>query len=115
MSKALIYTIAIFTVTQIAVWYQTNGQFVWDSFKKNPIGLAVVFGTIISYLLIMGTRFMVRYFDGLLWPGRFIAFGMGIVSFTFLTWYYLGEGITTKTLVSLIIAISLVSIQILWK
>ena len=113
--KDLLTGMGLIFIGQALIWYQTNGQFVWDSFKKNPIGLAVVFGTIISYLLIMGTRFMVRYFDGLLWPGRFIAFGMGIVSFTFLTWYYLGEGITTKTLISLIIAISLVSIQILWK
>jgi hypothetical protein len=102
-------------IGQALIWFQTNGQFVWDSFKRNPLGLAIVFGTIISYLLIKGTFFTVRYFDGLLWPGRFIAFGLGIISFTALTWYYLGEGFTTKTVISLLLAVLLVIIQILWK
>jgi len=89
-------------------------------------------GSSISYVLIYATRFMVEHFDGLLWPGRFIAFGSGIISFTFLTWYFLGEGsgiisftfltwyflgegITTKTIVSLFLACSLIGIQLFWK
>ena len=97
------------------IWLQTNGQFVWPWFKKNPFTVSVLFGTAISYILIFGTKFMVEYYDGLLWPGRFIAFGSGIISFTFLTWFFLGEGITTKTVVSLFMACSLIGIQILWK
>lgn len=113
--RELIMGMGLIFVGQMLIWYQTNGQFVWKWFKDHPLLLAIGFGTIISYLLIWGTRYTVSYFDGLLWPGRFIAFGMGIISFTFLTWGYMGEGITTKTLVSLILATSLVFIQILWK
>jgi len=111
----LVLGLILFFIGQALIWIQTNGQFVWESFRKNPLLLAVGFGTIISYILIYATRYTVEYFDGLLWPGRFIAFGMGILSFTFLTWYLLGEGITTKTLVSLIISVVLIAIQILWK
>jgi len=114
MNKLLLAFVLFFT-GQAAIWFQTNGQFVWPWFKKNPFTVSVLFGTAISYILIYGTKFMVEYYDGLLWPGRFIAFGSGIISFTFLTWYFLGEGITTKTIVSLIIACSLIGIQILWK
>jgi hypothetical protein len=114
MSKLLIGFL-LFFLGQGAVWFQTNGQFVWPWFKKNPLAVSVIMGTAISYILIYATRFMVDHFDGLLWPGRFIAFGSGIVSFTFLTWYFLGEGFTPKTAVSLIIACSLIGIQILWK
>tara|TARA_R110000868_G_scaffold402008_1_gene677913 strand:- start:3169 stop:3513 length:345 start_codon:yes stop_codon:yes gene_type:complete len=113
--RDLVLGLGLIFIGQALIWFQTNGQFVWDSFKRNPLGLAIVFGTIISYLLIKGTFFTVRYFDGLLWPGRFIAFGLGIISFTALTWYYLGEGFTTKTVVSLLLAVLLVIIQILWK
>lgn len=113
--KNLLTGIVLIFIGQMLIWYQTNGQFVWESFKRNSLLLALGFGTIISYLLIIGTRHLVTYFDGLLWPGRFIAFGMGIISFSFLTWYYLGESINMKTFVSLILAILLVSIQILWK
>ena len=114
MNKLLL-AFALFFTGQAAIWFQTNGQFVWPWFKKNPLTVSVLFGTAISYILIYGTKFMVEYYDGLLWPGRFIAFGSGIISFTFLTWFFLGEGITTKTVVSLFIACSLIGIQILWK
>ena len=113
--RDLVLGLGLIFIGQALIWFQTNGQFVWDSFKRNPLGLAIVFGTIISYLLIKGTFFTVRYFDGLLWPGRFIAFWLGIISFTALTWYYLGEGFTTKTVISLLLAVLLVIIQILWK
>ena len=97
------------------IWYQTNGQFVWESFKKNPFLLALGFGTLISYILIYATRYTVEYFDGMLWPGRFIAFGSGIVAYAILTWLYLGEGFNIKTIVSLILAMILIFIQVLWK
>jgi len=105
----------LFFLGQAAIWFQTNGQFVWPWFKKNPVIVSLLMGTSISYVLIFATRFMVAYYDGLLWPGRFIAFGTGIISFTFLTWYFMGEGLTAKTLVSLIMARSLIGIQMFWK
>ncbi len=114
MNKLLL-AFLLFFIGQSAIWFQTNGQFVWPWFKKNPFIVSVLFGTSISYTIIYGTKFMVEYYDGLLWPGRFIAFGSGIISFTFLTWYFLGEGITTKTIVSLVIACSLIGIQLFWK
>ena len=80
----LILAFLLFFTGQAAIWFQTNGQFVWPWFKKNPLTVSVLFGTAISYILIYGTRFMVEYYDGLLWPSRFIAFGSGIISFTFL-------------------------------
>jgi hypothetical protein len=111
----LIAAFCLFFLGQTMIWVQTNGQFVWPWFKKHPLAVSVLFGTTISYILIYGTRFIVEYYDGLLWPGRFIALGSGIISFTFLTWYLLGEGITLKTIVSLLLACSLIGIQLFWK
>lgn len=113
--KNLLAGILLFFIGQSLIWFQTNGQFVWESFRKNPFLLSIGFGTIISYILIWGTRYLVTYFDGLLWPGRFIAFGLGIISFSALTWYFLGEGFTTKTIISLLLALALVIIQIVWR
>ena len=81
----LTLAIVLFTLGQSLIWIQTNGQFI------------------------------VVHFDGLLWPGRFIAFGTGMISFVVLTWLFMGEGITTKTAISLVLATTLVSIQIFWK
>ena len=69
----------------------------------------------ISYILIIATKYIVAGFDGMLWPGRLIGFGSGMVVMAFCTYYMLGEGITTKTIASLLIATVLVGIQIFWK
>ena len=44
-----------------------------------------------------------------------ITFAIGMIVMAVLTYHYMGEGITTKTAVSLVLATTLVSIQILWK
>jgi hypothetical protein len=113
--RNLITGTILFIIGQSLIWFQTNGQFVWPWFRKNPLIVSIVAGTGISYIFIMATRIIAEYYEGELWPGRFIAFGSGIFGFTFLTWYFMNEGITLKTLISLILAITIVSIQILWR
>ena len=71
----------LFLVGQIGIWFQTNGQFISPWAKKNPWLLSVIGGTMISYAFIRATAFIATYYDGQLWPGRFIAFGSGIVGF----------------------------------
>ena len=114
MSKELLYTFLTFLTVQSAVWFQTNGQFVWSWFKDHPFILSL-FGIPISLGYIWATKFAFAAFDGTLWPGRLIGFAMGIISFAILTNYYMGEGISTKVIVSLILAITLVLIQVFWK
>ena len=114
MSKELLYTFLTFLTVQSAVWFQTNGQFVWSWFKDHPFILSL-FGIPIILGYIWATKFAFTAFDGTLWPGRLIGFAMGIISFTILTNYYMGEGISTKVIVSLILAITLVLIQVFWK
>ena len=40
MSKALLYAMLIFFITQSAVWFQTNGQFISSWCKNNPFILS---------------------------------------------------------------------------
>ena len=114
MSKELLYTFLTFITVQSAVWFQTNGQFIWTWFKDHPFILSL-FGIPISLGYIWATKFAFAAFDGTLWPGRLIGFAMGIISFAILTNYYMGEGISTKVIVSLILAVTLVLIQVFWK
>lgn len=97
------------------IWIQTNGQFVWPWFKKNPITVSIVFGSVISYILIYATKMVVGHFDGQLWPSRFIGFSTGIVTFTSLTYAFLGEGITMKTAICLILTFCIICIQVFMK
>ena len=113
--KDLLLAMGFFAVGHTLIWFQTNGQFLWKWFRENPLIVSIIGGTIISYFFIAGTKHIVTYSDGLLWPGRLMGFGIGISSFTILTIIYMGEGLTTKTNTSLILAIALVSKQIFWK
>ena len=112
--KNLIVCLLIFVVAQTMVWLQLNGQFVWESFRKYEWVL-ILFGLPISWLFLEATRQGVTAFDGLLWPQRFLAFATGIIIFSICTWVLKGEGINTKTLISLCLASCLVLIQIFWK
>ena len=114
MNKLLI-AILLFLAGQTIIWFQTNGQFLWKWFDKHPIILSITLGSIISYAFIHATKYAYLYFDGLLWPQRFLAFACGIIIFSLLTWILKGEGINTKTLISLCLASCLVLIQIFWK
>jgi len=113
--KNLIYGLTLFIIGQSLIWFQTNGQFIWPWFKKNPLIISLIAGTGISYMFIMATRLVADYYDGLLWPGRFIAQATGIITFAILTFVLLDEGLSTKTFVSLLLAIGIIAIQILWK
>lgn len=104
-----------FGIGHILIWFQLNGQFKWTWFEKNTHILAIVLGSIISYTFIFGTKYVVEHFDGILWPGRFIGFAIGIISFGIMTWYFMGEGINMKTLTSLTLALVLVLVQIFWE
>lgn len=113
--RNLIFGVSLFIVGQSLIWFQTNGQFIWPWFRRNPLVISLIAGTGISYMFIYATRMVAEYYDGLLWPGRFIAQATGIVTFAALTFILLNEGLTTKTLVSLLLAIAIILIQILWK
>jgi len=114
MSK-LTLTILFFLTGQILIWFQTNGQFLWTWFQKNPLILSLVGGTTISYCFIMGTKFAYESFDGLLWPGRFLGFALGISSYAILTWAFMGEGLSLKTITSLILSAGIICVQLFWK
>jgi len=111
----LLAGLGLFLFGQILIWYQTNGQFKWEWCAKNPFAMALIFSIPISFAFIVATKYVVGYFDGQLWPGRFIGFATGIMSFAILTSFYMNEGINAKTAISLVLAIALVAIQILWK
>lgn len=66
-------------------------------------------------MFIKATGFVVNHFDGLLWPGRFIGFASGMICFAALSYLVMGEGISLKTGISLILTILLVYIQVFWK
>lgn len=113
--RGLLLGVLFYLIGQILTWFQTNGQFISPWIKKNPLIVSVVGGTAISYMFIKATGLIAEYYGGLIWPGRFIGFSVGILSFAYLTWALMGEGLNLKTIVSLGLALTLIAVQIFWK
>lgn len=103
----------LFLLGQCIVFWQINGQFIWELAKKNPIVMSLL-GIPISFIYIYATDYLVQAFDGNLWPQRLIGFAMGIIAFTFLTYFHFNELITLKTGITLILAMIIVLIQIFY-
>ena len=116
MSKSIAFFLCVgaFLLIQILTWFQLNGQFIWPWFRNNVFVLCL-FGFPISCLSILATRWGFIAFDGVLWPGRLLGFAMGMLTFAIFASVFLGEGLTNKTIISLVLATILVCIQIFWK
>ena len=111
----LLIGILAFLAAHILAFFQLNGQFFkMDWFRKNEI-IVAAFGFILSFFYIWGTKYAVSGFNGLLWPARFIGFGVGMIIYAIGVWYFFSEGINMKTTGSLGLAILLIIIQVLWK
>jgi len=103
--------ILIYFVAQAIAWLQLNGQFVWPWMKEHPFLLSLL-GVPISYLLMLATNLSFQALAGQVWPGRLLAFAVGIVVFTVFTNIFLGEGLTTKTIISLFLTLVIMILQL---
>ena len=97
----LIWGSLSFLLAHIITWFQLNGQFKWEWFREHE-WVMVLIGIPISYLYILGTKYTVLGFDGLLWPTRFVGFGIGMIIYAILVSYFFDEGINSKTAISLL-------------
>jgi len=106
--------LSLLIISQIVSFYQLQGHLFSKWIDKHPF-LMVIIGIPFGYSVIWSTKVLIEYFDGLTWPNRLIGFCISILVFTFMTWFYLKEPLTLKTIVSLILCILILGIQIFWK
>jgi len=112
-SHYIILTILIFFINNIIIWYQLNGQLVWDFWKSwKGIGTSLLMAIPITALFWWATKIGYEGF-GNLWAVRFMGFATSMISFPIMTWLYLGEVITLKTGITIILAIIIMLLQLL--
>ena len=112
-SHYIILTIILFFVNNIIIWYQLNGQLVWDFWKSwKGIVVMLLMGIPISGLFYLATKWGYDGF-GTLWPVRFLGFATSMMTFPLMTWLYLGEVMTLKTIVTLTLAVIIMLLQLL--
>jgi len=114
VNRNVVIAFILFMIAQGMIWYQTNSQFFSNWVKERPLLMACL-GIPISYILIYASRYVVAGFNGLLWPGRLIGFSTGMIIMAILTYVHLGEGITMKTGITLLLAFIIVMVQLYWK
>ena len=111
INKDILITIGLLFGVQIVIWYQLNGQLVSQWCKEHPWTLSFL-GVPISYALILTTQYGYQGF-GELWPIRLLGFAIGMLSFPFITYWMLGEGITIKTGISIVLAVVIMILQLI--
>ena len=99
---------------QVLSFLQLQGsvKFGWN--KSHPI---LVYGGAVlgMYIFIQSVENFVEAYNGELWPSRLIGFGIGVIVFSTMSWLMFREPMTLKTIICLILAATLVTIQVAWK
>ena len=109
----MVITIILFFLNNIIIWYQLNSQLVWEWAKgTKAMWFSALLGIPISLLFWWATRIGYEGF-GNLWAIRFLGFATSMISFPLMTYFYLGEAIGLKTLITLLLAISIMILQLL--
>jgi len=86
---------------------------VWEWARgTKAIIISCLMGIPISYFFWLATKWGYEGF-GSLWSIRFLGFATSMMTFPIMTWMYLGEAITTKTLISIILAVAIMLLQLL--
>ena len=109
----IILTVLLFFVCNIIIWFQLNSQLVWDWAKgMKSMWLMALMGIPISLLFWWATKIGYEGF-GSLWKIRLLGFGISMITFPIMTWFYLGEPMTLKVILALGLAIIIMILQLL--
>ena len=106
--------VLILVVSNVMAWIQLNTQFT-ERFKghwfwSSP-GWMAIFGIPIGYMFFHSTRLSYEHF-GFTWNIRMIGFGIGTLVFGFCSYLFLREIPTLKTIICLLLALSIILIQV---
>ena len=109
----MVITMMIFFLTNIIIWYQLNSQLVWEWAKgTKAMWFSALLGIPISLLFWWATKIGYEAF-GNLWSIRFMGFATSMLTFPVMTYFYLGEVITLKTTITILLAIVIMILQLI--
>ena len=109
----MLYTIFLFVLANIIIWYQLNSQLVWEWAKgTKSMWIMSLLGVPISLLLWYCTKLGYIGF-GNLWAVRFVGFATSMLVFPIMTYFYLGEPMTLKVWFTLGLAVIIMLLQLI--
>ena len=100
------------TIASILAFFQLQGNYVWSDIKFfKSMWWVYLTSLIIAPLFFYATKWSYEHF-GAFWNMRLGGFGIATIVFCILTWTLIGEIPTLKTVVCLLLALSIILIQI---
>ena len=109
----MVITMLLFLFNNILIWYQLNSQLVWEWAKTSKaMWFSALLGIPISLLFWYATKLGYQGF-GNLWSVRFVGFATSMMTFPIMTYLYLGEVITLKTLITIMLAVIIMILQLI--
>ena len=111
--KYILISTFVFIISQILIWYQLNSQLVWKWAEgyKSMLWMSLL-GIPISLLMWLCTKWGYIGF-GSLWAVRFVGFATSMLIFPIMTYWYLGEPMTLKVIITMLLAIIILILQLL--
>ena len=111
--KYIIISTIVFIFSQILIWYQLNSQLVWKWAEgyKSMMWMSLL-GIPISLLMWLCTKWGYIGF-GSLWAVRFVGFATSMLVFPIMTYFYLGEPMTLKVIITILLALIIMILQLL--
>jgi hypothetical protein len=111
---SLIYGVLWAFLGQLFSFMQMQGGIKYGWYDKYPI-ILILSSVPSTWFYMKSVQHLVDAFNGELWPSRLIGFGVGIIVFVTLSIILFKEPLTAKTLVCLLLASMILTIQIFWK
>ena len=111
--KYIVISTFVFIISQILIWYQLNSQLVWkwaEGYKS--MWWMSLLGIPISALMWYCTKIGYIGF-GSLWAVRFMGFATSMMVFPIMTYFYLGEPMTLKVWITLLLALVIMILQLI--
>jgi hypothetical protein len=99
---------------QVLSFLQLQGSIKYGWYTKYPI-IILLSSIPATWFYLKSVEVLVEMFNGELWPSRLIGFGIGIIIFVVLSMLLFKEPLTLKTLTCLLLAASILLVQIFWK
>ena len=108
----IFFTTLLFLIANVLIWYQLNSQLVWKWAEgyKSMLWMSLL-GIPISALLWYCTKWGYIGF-GSLWAVRFMGFATSMMIFPIMTYFYLGEPMTLKVIITIILAVIIMLLQL---
>lgn len=95
-----------FLQLQASIKYGWTEKYMW---------LILLMGVPNVWVYLQSVNHFIMAFDGSLWESRILGFCIGVTMFALMGWFMFSEPLTSKTVVSLLLALCIVLIQVLWR